>query len=86
MQAQQIETRHREGLVIRQTFTSSPSSQASANALLSQNKLDLPSLEQLESRWMTVWSSTWRSKKSQIDVKRLLLQWYSVSFHVLIRI
>ncbi|KAH9957039.1 hypothetical protein BGW80DRAFT_1466054 [Lactifluus volemus] len=62
VQAQAIEAHYQKELVIRQTFNSSPPSQASANALLSQNKLDLLSLEQLESRWMTVWSSTCISK------------------------
>ncbi|KAH9960984.1 hypothetical protein BGW80DRAFT_1438809 [Lactifluus volemus] len=74
VQAQAIEAHYQKELVIRQTFNSSPPSQASANALLSQNKLDLPSLEQLESRWMTVWSSTWRSEKANAGVKRILLQ------------
>ncbi|KAH9971762.1 hypothetical protein BGW80DRAFT_1253225 [Lactifluus volemus] len=74
VQAQAIEAHYQKELVIRQTFNSSPPSQASANTLLSQNKLDLQSLEQLKSQWMIVWSFTWQSEKANTGVKRLLLQ------------
>ncbi|KAH9962505.1 hypothetical protein BGW80DRAFT_1463528 [Lactifluus volemus] len=64
-QAQAIKRLHDEGLVIRQTFSDSTTSQTSANDVLSRNGLDEGSLKQLERRWMKVWSLNWQSKKGK---------------------
>jgi hypothetical protein len=73
-QCEAIEEIYEKKKALCQTFTKAATSQAMANTLLLRNGLQLQSLEQLESRWMKVWSSKWWSRGDRSI--RILLQWY----------
>ena len=55
------------------TFAPSASSQATAREFLRSASVDKESLEMLESKWSTVWKTSWTTKDG--GKTRILYQW-----------
>ena len=62
-------------VITRQTFSTDPSSQQAARALLVKHGLDLKARDQLESKWSTAWSTTWKVQGGSEIIHRVLVQW-----------